>query len=482
MKPIILRIFALVLPGLLGFSCDTEKPDATLADILAIENGLLPAVRVKGDSIVSFNLQERMARYKVPGLSLALVENGKLKWAKGYGIANTENGTKVDTNTLFQAASISKPLAALAILHMVENGLLDLDEDVNAYLKEWKIPESRFTERQKVTLRGLLTHTAGITVHGFPGYSQTDFFPSITEVLNGQGNTKEVSVDTIPGSIWRYSGGGYTIMEKIIEDLSGLSLDEYSSKFIFPEIGMDNSTFQQPLDVGYHFNVSAAYDAEGKIIDGYWHNYPEKAAAGLWTTPSDLAKYCIEIHQILSNKSKGVLSKETIEAMLTKHQNDWGLGPSLKWESDSLMFMHGGKNAGFTNNMISFAHRGNALIIMTNADNGRQLISEIERAISNYYNWAITEQRIVETVQLTADAINKFAGLYKMTEPDIALDFTVESGQLIAIGEIGRFQFVPMSDVKFIDLESGYEIEFRNDGDQSVLILNNGLQFTKVEI
>jgi CubicO group peptidase (beta-lactamase class C family) len=374
MRPTILLILVLAS---LTFSCKTENTDKLLADIQAIENGLLPPVRVMGDSTVSYNLQERMAHYNVPGVSLAIVENGEIKWAKGYGIANSENGSEVGTTTLFQAASISKPIAALAVLKMVEAGLVDLDEDVNLYLKDWKIPESNFTQEKKVTLRGLLTHTAGITVHGFPGYATSDKFPSITEVLNGNGNTAKVYVDTIPGSIWRYSGGGYTIIEKVIENQSGLLLGKYMSKHIFPEIGMDISTFQQPLGLTYHDNASLAYDTEGKIIEGNWHNYPEKAAAGLWTTPTDLAKYCIEIHQILSGKVNGVLSKETIEAMLTKHRNEWGLGPALSGAGDSLIFLHGGKNAGFTNNLISFAHRGNAMIIMTNADNGRQLISEI---------------------------------------------------------------------------------------------------------
>ncbi len=462
-----------------AFSCKTDKPDVALAGLHAIENGLLPAVHVKGDSVTAFNLQERMAHYSVPGLSMALVENGEIKWAKGYGIANSENGSEVGTTTLFQAASISKPLAALAILQMVENGILDLDEDVNTYLKDWKIPENNFTQAHKVTLRGLLTHTAGVTVHGFPGYKQSDTFPSIAEVLNGQGNTTKVYVDTIPGSIWRYSGGGYTILEKIVEDQSGLSLDEYMSRHIFPEIGMENSTFQQPLGQEYHALASAAYDADGKIIEGYWHNYPEKAAAGLWTTPTDLAKYCITIHRVLSGKAKGVLSGETMEAMLTKHLNGWGLGPSLSGEGDSLIFMHGGKNAGFTNNLVSFAHRGNALIIMTNADSGRPLISEIERAVSSHYRWGIRNQRIVETIQLPTEAIHKFAGSYKMADPMIALDFTAESGKLIATGEIGRFQFIPMSDVKFIDLESGYEIDFQLVDDKPGFVLDKRFRFTK---
>lgn len=476
MKATSILLFSLIA---FAFSCETEKPGNALADMHAIENGLLPAVRLEGDSVIAFNILDRMAHYKVPGVSIALVENGRLKWANGYGTANTETGTAVDANTLFQAASISKPLAALAVLHMVERGMLDLDEDVNTYLKEWKIPENAYTQEHKVTLRGLLTHTAGVTVHGFPGYLQSDRFPTITEVLNGQGNTGKIIVDTIPGSIWRYSGGGYTIMEKIIEDQSGLSLEDYMSKHFFPKLGMANSTFQQPLGTEYKDNASAAYDRDGVIIEGLWHNYPEKAAAGLWTTPTDLAKYCIEIHKTLAGQGNGILSRETVEMMLSKHHNGWGLGPALRWDHDSLIFMHGGKNAGFTNNLTAFANRGNALIIMTNGDNARPLIAEIERAVSKYYGWGFSDQRAVEAIQLTAETLNQFAGTYRMRDLEIGLDFSVVNGRLAAEGEIGRFQFIPLGESTFIDLETGHEIVFQPDGDKQGFLLDNRLRFDK---
>ena len=219
MKRLTLIVFIFML---VCMSCKNERSNDISAEIQAIENGLLPGIRIKGDTLKAFNISERMEHYKVPGVSIAVVENGKIKWGKGYGIANTDNGLEVDINTIFQAGSISKPLAALSALKLVEEGILDLDRDVNEYLKDWQIPDNEFTKDKKVTLRRLLTHTAGITVHGFPGYQQTDTFPSVTQVLNGKGNTPKIFVDTIPGSIWRYSGGGYTVMEKMVEDISGL--------------------------------------------------------------------------------------------------------------------------------------------------------------------------------------------------------------------------------------------------------------------
>lgn len=478
----------LVIVILIVTSCKNEITNDTIPDIIEIENGLLPSILVKGDSAKSFNLVERMEHYNVPGISIAIVENGKIKWAKGYGIANTKDSSEVNTNTLFQAGSISKPVAALAALKLVEIGSVDIDEDVNIYLKEWNIPENDFTQEEKVTLKRLLTHTAGMTVHGFPGYQQTDTFPSINDVLNGNGNTPKIFVDTIPGSIWRYSGGGYTVMEKMVEDVSGLPLDEYMSKNILEAIGMKNSTYEQPLSSKHHSNASAAYDSDGKIIEGLWHNYPEQAAAGLWTTPTDLAKYCIEIQQILAGKENGVLSKETIEKMLTKHKNDWGLGPSIQWEQDSLIFRHGGKNAGFTNNLISFANRGNAVIVMTNADNGGKLIGEILRAISNYYNWGINNPRVVDVIEVEEEKLNNLIGKYLLDfqVPDIGdyiIDIEIKNDKLfVSDPNNGDSNILSaIEELKFIDLENGDEVVFQLEGDKVGILWNNRFQFNKIE-
>lgn len=487
MKTIILSF---VLTTLFFISCKTPQPVDISIEMGLIENGLLPEILVKGVAEVKYNILERMELHKVPGASIAIVKNGKLVWAKGYGIANTSTGIVVDEKTLFQAGSISKPVAALSALKLVEEGKIDLDQDVNTYLGDWKVPESKFLDNEKVTLRRLLTHTAGMTVHGFPGYQQTDTFPSITEVLNGNGNTPSIFVDTFPGSIWRYSGGGYTIMEKLVEDVSGLPLEEYMRQYVLDEIEMTNSTYEQPLPLQLHAIASAAYDNEGNIIEGLWHNYPEQAAAGLWTTPTDLAKYCIEIQEIVSGKKDGVLSQGSIDKMLTKHKNDWGLGPSLTWKGDSLRFQHGGKNAGFTNNMIASAYQGYAVIIMTNADNGGKLIGEILRSISSYYELGISTPKIVEPVEISKERLSKLVGkyLYDGQVPEIGdyfVNLSVEDGKLVIYdpNEEEKFYLTPLGEMKFIDIEKGDEIVF--EGDEAVTISsflwNERFQFNLVE-
>lgn len=478
MKKIYFIIFSISLMS----NSFAQKNDQTLLEINSIENSLIKNIQIKGDSIQKFNILERMDFYKVPGVSIAIVENGKIKWAKGYGYANTETGTKVNASTLFQAGSISKPLAALSALKLFENDSLDLNKDVNYYLKNWQIPENKFTETEKVTLEKLLTHTAGMTVHGFPGYQQTDKFPEIIDVLNGNGNTGKIVVDTIPGSIWRYSGGGYTVMEKVVEDVSGLSLDAYMSKNILLPIGMKNSTYQQPIAKEFQNNISAAYDGNGELIKGLWNNYPEQAAAGLWTTPSDLAMYCMEIQDIVQGKKNGVLTKETVDKMLTKHKNDWGLGPSLQNEKDSLIFGHGGKNAGFTNDMKAYVYQGNAIIVMTNADNGSKLISEIKNAISNYYNWSISQPKTIEVIELSDTTLKQYVGKYELKEQSLILEVQFKENQLFLTNTpIGNLNLSPMTNTKFLDLESGTVIEFLVDEKVNGFTVNNSFKLVKIE-
>lgn len=478
MNNIILLVFSILFASH-GFS---QQDSEILSEIEAIEKGLFETIQIKGNPIEKYTIQERMDLYKVPGVSIAVVKDGKLRWAKGYGYANTDTGTKVDANTLFQAGSISKPIAALAVLKLCENNTLELNRDVNDYLVDWKVPDNEFTQNEKVTLERLLTHTAGVTVHGFPGYQQKDDFPEIIDVLNGKGNTDKITVDILPGSIWRYSGGGYSIMEKVVEDVSGLSLDQYLSKNVLLPMGMNNSTYEQPISTKWQKNISAAYNRKGQLIKGLWNNYPEQAAAGLWTTPSDLAKYCLEIQEIAKGEKGGLLTKSTVEKMLTKHKNDWGLGPALRGEGTELIFGHGGKNAGFTNDMKARAYHGNAIIVMTNADNGSELITEIMNAISMQYGWTFSEPRMVELVELAPKDLEKFTGKYELVERGIKVKVQLNENQLILKNTpVGDISLDPMSEMKFIHLESGTVVEFLGDQKVTGLTVNDSIKLSKVE-
>ncbi len=472
-KVLVSRIHLIIFLLLLTFSTTVVFGNTSVKEeIKAIENGLLPAVIVKGKVKKSFQLLERMKYYNVPGMSIAVVRNGKLRFAKGYGIANTNTGKKVDVNTLFQAGSISKPVAALAALKLVDEGEVDLDKDVNFYLKKWKVAENKFTKNEKVTLRRLLTHTAGMTVHGFPGYSQDKDFPNDIKVLNGKGNTPKIFVDTVPGTIWRYSGGGYTVMEQLVEDVSGMPFDVYLEKKILKPLGMKNSTYAQPLSKKWHKNASAAYNGNGKLYKGLWHNYPEQAAAGLWTTPTDLAKYAIEIQKAFAGKSNKILSTKIVKKMLTKDKNGWGLGPSLGGEGKNLTFGHGGKNAGFTNNMRAFAYKGDALIVMTNADRGGALNSETQRGISSLYKWNLYGSRVIDNVKLTQKEIDAIVGTYhyKRARRTTVTKVFAKDGKIYFknLDNGNEVLLTPASKLELIDLSDGSQYEFKKNADGKV--------------
>lgn len=322
----------------------------------------------------------QMKELKVPAVSVAVVENGKLAWAKAYGPINTE--------TMFQAASISKPVAATAALHMMQYGNFTLDEDVNGKLKSWKLPGPH-----TVTLRQLLSHAGGLTVHGFPGYAAGEPVPTVPQVLDGEkpANTKPVRADAAPGSIWRYSGGGYTIMQLMLSDKIGWPFPQIMQRMVLGKLQMTRSTFKQPLPEDMASNAAVAHDRNGKPIVGKWHTYPEMAAAGLWTTPSDLAKWAIEIRDSYLGRSNKIIERKTAELMLTRQKENWGLGPQLAGNGPTLAFRHGGSNAGYKCAFMMVVESGQGAFVMTNGDNGGKLAAQLVDAIAKTYHWPKAE-------------------------------------------------------------------------------------------
>ena len=477
--------------ALLAVGCRPQVTSVTEPEPVSISRddllqNLLPIIQIQGQPYRTFTLAERMAYHQVPGVSIAFFTDGELSWANGYGLANTETRKPVTTQTLFQAGSISKPVAALAALKLVQEGQVNLDEDINQYLSSWKVPQNEFNEKEKVTLRRLLTHTAGLTVHGFPGYEYQQKIPSTSEVLDGAGNTPPIVNDTFPGSIWRYSGGGYTVMQKMVEDVTGEAFEAYIKSAVLDPIGMTNSTYAQPLPQAAHDNASAAFDSEGKMAEGLWNNYPEKAAAGLWTTPEDLVKYSLEIQEALAGRSQKVLNQDMAKTMLTKHENDWGLGPKLNLAGDSLVFGHGGKNRGFTNNMLAFAHRGTGIVIMTNGDNGGTLIGEILRGASHLYQWNLTKPRLIEAFDVPENARGIYLGQYTAQIPGIGpYRVTIRQGkdgfEIYDQVENSIQYFIPVSPLVFIDRDSGDELRFTQSetGQMTSFLYNGQFNFTK---
>lgn len=392
----------------------SESPDV-VRKIQQVETGLRSAVELAGEPIINYTITDRMKHYKIPALSIAVVNNGQIEWAKGYGYLSSDSLQKVDTKTLFQAASISKPISALGVLKLVEQGKLSLDTDVNQDLKSWKIKASRFTTQKPVTIRGLLSHTAGLTVHGFAGYGSGKAVPTLVQVLNGEqpANSPAVVSDTVPGSRWSYSGGGYVVLQQLIEDVTGQSFADYMQKTVLTPIGMsDRSTFQQPLPAPLRPNASIAHGSNGKRIPGDWHIHPEQAPAGLWTTPSDLARYVLTVQQSLAGQANAVLSRHMTEQMLIKQLGSHGLGPGISGKDDQLAFGHGGGNVGYRCFLYGFQRSGRGVVIMTNSDNGMDLVNEMLRSVSQVYDWQAFTPTIKKLAVIPTKQLAKLAGRY----------------------------------------------------------------------
>jgi CubicO group peptidase (beta-lactamase class C family) len=339
----------------------------------------------KVDDVVTTQMED----HAIPGLSLAIIQNGKIIKAQGYGFTDKTGKTKVTTSTLFQAGSISKSVAALGALHLVEQSRLSLDDDVNTKLQTWKVPENEFTKEKKVTLRGILSHSAGLTVHGFPGYAVDKPLPTLVQVLNGEApaNTAAIRTDIIPGSKLRYSGGGYTVMQQMIIDVTGKPFPQFMHEAVLKPLGMTNSTYEQPLSEELAASTASGYYPKGKAVKGRWHIYPEIAAAGLWTTASDLGRFAIGIQRSLAGESTPVLSQSMTRQMLTRHKDNDGLGVFLSGEGKRLRFFHNGRDEGFDATMTAFAETGQGAVLMINANNNSGSVNRIIEAIAQEYHW-----------------------------------------------------------------------------------------------
>ena len=358
---------ALVIGGVVGAlavgACQGSDPAVHLVEpndrIERIEAAISPTFTIRGEALEAPSLAERMAELGVPGVSIAVLNESRVEWTRGYGMADTATGRPVTPETLFQAASISKPVAAFAALRLVQDQVLDLDENVNAYLERWTLPDNEFTATEKVTLRRLLNHTAGTTVWGFPGYATRPDVPSTVDVLDGNGNTDPIRVYKTPGESGRYSGGGYTIMQLVVMDATQTSFPQLMWDAVLEPAGMTRSTYEQPLPEARAHEAATGYRADGTPVEESWHTYPEMAAAGLWTTPSDLARYVLAVQATVAEDPNALLSPTLASEMLTAGLNGHGLGPVV--EGDGTRFGHGGANEGFRASFTAFITEGREL-------------------------------------------------------------------------------------------------------------------------
>jgi len=380
MKIILSRLFYLVfILSLIGCK---ESPSRKEIDL---------KTRVKAGTPIPDGIMDTLLEgYNVPAISIATIHNGEIDWVKAYGVRQYGSSVKVDSTTLFQAASISKPVSAVIALHLVDRGELSLDEDVNIKLQTWKVPLNEFTKTEPVTIRRLLSHSAGLPMHGVPEFNANAKIPSLVQILDGDWNASNESVRpfVVPGKEYHYSGGGYIVLQVLLNDISHRPFEELAEEFVLKRAGMNSSTFEQPLPKDLWSQAAVGHQKNGVPLKGSWHTLPEQAAGGLWTTPKDLACFMIELWKSYQGISDTLLPQYLAREMLTRQIDDMGLGIALP-SYGVFRFTHSGGNAGYRCFMVLSVNVPDGVVVMTNGDSGEQLIWEVFELIAYAYNWEV---------------------------------------------------------------------------------------------
>lgn len=446
--------------------------------ILQVEKNLVGSIQLAGES--PWTLAERMAHYKIPGVSIAVIQDYKLIWAKGYGWANDSLKIPVTTKTLFQAASISKSLNGVGILKLVQDKKLDLYADINNYLSSWKFPYDSVAKGKKISVANLLSHTAGLTVHGFRGYDYGAPLPTVLQVLDGvpPANSDPVRSMFEPGLRSEYSGGGTTISQVIVMDITHRQYAEYMKKEVLQPLGMTASSFSQPpVDIQPAL-LATAYRGDGKPIPGNYHVYPEVAAAGLWSNPTDLAKYVIETQLAAAGRSAKVLNQATTNLRLTPYlDKNAALGVFV--DAEGGYFGHGGGNEGFRCQYYGSLKDGNGVVVMVNSDNG-SILQEVVNSVAKVYGFkGLYRSTVKETVNVPDAVLQTYFGEYALS-PEFIIKIYKEGKTLFAQAtRQGSFEIVAETQTKFFTREFPASLEFIKDstGKVNALILyQNGQQ------
>jgi CubicO group peptidase (beta-lactamase class C family) len=444
-----------------------------------IKAGLVPPVLVRGEAPELMPLSARMDALQVPAVGIAVIHAGRLVWAGGFGRVS-RGGPPVTADTLFQAGSVSKAITAAAVMSLVRAHKLDLDVDVNQYLKSWRIPPTPLIENRPVTLRELLSHSGGVNVSGFGGYEAGQPVPTLTQVLNGEPPARNppIRVDIEPGTTWRYSGGGYTIVQQVLIDTTGRTFPELMRERVLVPFGMNRSSFQQPPSLDTLRRAATPYAADGTPIKGGPHVYPTMAAAGLWTTPSDLARYAIGVQQSFGGHPRKVLSEASARAMLSQVRSasgaplriagvsdrvQPGLGLIVAGTTDQKYFSHPGSDDGYACALSAY-ESGDGVVIMTNSNNGQRLIEEIRRTIAYASKWPdyAPPQRVL--VAIDPPQFDRYAGAYRSSSGQLAVFWREGTHLESRIWGKPAVEVFPSSTSEYFQKAANIVWTFRGDG------------------
>lgn len=450
--------------------------------IKKVENNLVPWAMAQ-DSL-KFSLEERMAQYKIPGISIAVIKDYKIEWVKAYGWADISQHRPVTTETLFQAASLSKSLNGVGVLKLVQNKKLDLNVDINTYLKTWKFPYDSLSHNKKITTANLLSHTAGLTVHGFKGYAKGGSIPTLSEILDGKSPANSPAVRSMyePGKKVEYSGGGTTISQLIVTDITQQKYEDYMWLQVLKPMGMNNSFFTQPPPPDKQKLLATGYNRYGEEMKERKYNiYPEKAAAGLWTNPTDLSKYIIETQLSYQGKSGKVLSPEMTRLRLTPYlDNINAFGVFINKKGNEEYFQHSGSNEGFVCQYRGSLEYGNGVVVMVNSDN-LGILNEIVNSVAIVYKWAdFYNPAVKKTITLTDDILENYVGTYLLNGDTVSI-VKKENGLWLNGPIQSKIYFT--TDLDFYITEHKAEYKFSKDVNGIVIgfIVNGNKEATRIK-
>ncbi len=462
-------------------SQNSKYSEAVEQKIKQVEKNLSGWVRTQEKE--TWNLEERMKLYNINGLCIAVVNDFRTEWVKGYGWADVSEKRPVTDKTLFQAASISKSLNGIGVLKLVQDKKVDLNTDINKYLVTWKFPYDEKSNNKLITVAALLSHTAGLTIHGFPGYATDEPLPTLPQILNGEkpANTEAVRSMDEPGAKVIYSGGGVTISQLIVTDVTNQPYDVYMKKIVLDPLGMKASSFTQPPEKANRILLATGYRTDGKEISGKYHIYPEQAAAGLWTNPADLCRYIIETQLSYKGESSKVLTPDLTRLRLTPVLQDAAYGVFVTMKGDSKYFSHSGGNEGFRCLYVGSLDKGEGVAIMTNSDNDA-ILEEIVNSVATVYGWKDYYQPVIKNViDIDESLLDKYTGKYKIEETVINIKKSENDLLLNAFGD-AFWKVYFTSDSDFFVKQYRADLRFMTDAKGNVTGISiNGTPATKVK-
>ncbi|MDC6350111.1 serine hydrolase [Zeaxanthinibacter sp. PT1] len=438
-----------------------QQSSSTDIHLEKIEMNLPPVHYLEGQAQMQ-TIPQAMGRYQVAGVSMAFVNKGKLQWTKSYGYASLEDSTLISPATVFAGGSLSKPITAIAALSMVEGGLMPLDENVNTILKDYQLPENSYTVKEKITLRRLITHKAGIKNELWASYFPNEAVPSLTAMLSGTppSMNQPVEVIAVPGSREQYSNPGYSVIQKILEDVSGQSFDDIIQERIFSAAGMSSSTMQQPIPESLAQKRATGYDKDG--LPYPYKLFPFKAAGGIWTTPEDMAKFMIAIMDDYHKDSRKLLSRKMAKTVFDSSTGRLGFTKEIK--DDQILFDHWGSNAGFSCYMVGHLDKEQGVVIMTNSDRGFDLLAAIARSVAMEYQWGFLEPEIYNPIEIQAGVLKDYTGTFSDKKPGgMHMEFQMRNSALYISTASQDHKLIPVTNSKFISAEDNHAYEFIRD-------------------